>query len=278
MKRLTASPLTVQVGLVLFTLVVLAAVIGPRLINVDPNAIDLRHQFAGPSPSHPLGTDSLGRDVLARLLNGARASLFICLAAVFVATILGHALGLAAGYAGGLVDLTLGRVIDLLFAIPSLLIAIAIAAALGPSISTVVIAIGVSYCPSYARIVRASVVGVRDRGYVEASRVTGAGWWRILRLDVLPGILPVSVVQSTTLVASALIDEAGLGFLGVGVQPPAASWGSMLADSRSVLLYSPFLALVPAIALVIAVLAVNLVGDGLAGARDPRLSIRGLRG
>jgi ABC-type dipeptide/oligopeptide/nickel transport system permease subunit len=271
-KRTAAGSHT---GTVLLFAIAAVALLGPFLVTADPNTINAGARLQPPSAEHLLGTDSLGRDTLSRLVHGARVSLLICFAAVALATSVGTLTGVTSGYIGGRVDLVLARIIDLFFAVPSLLIAIAIVAAFGPSIATTVAAIGISYCPAYARVIRGAVVGVRDRTFVEASKVSGASPLRILRLDVLPTIRPVIVVQSTVLVGSALIDEAALGFLGLGVQPPTASWGSMLSASREVLLFHPALALLPGIAVVITVIATNLIGERISAAGDPRLAQQG---
>ncbi|MBI2755420.1 MAG: ABC transporter permease [Chloroflexi bacterium] len=256
-------------------MIVVAAVAGPVLIGIDPNSIDVTARMQSPSAEHLLGTDSLGRDLLARLLQGARVSLMICLAAVTLATLIGSLIGIVSGYIGGVVDLFAARLIDLFFAIPTLLVAIAVVAALGPSILTTIVAIATAYSPTYARVIRGAVVSVRDRPFVESSRVAGASTSRILRLDIVPAIRPVMIVQSTALVGAALIDEAALGFLGLGVQPPTSSWGSLLSASRDVLLFHPGLALIPGLAVVVTVIASNLIGEGIRAAGDPRLAQRG---
>lgn len=247
---------------------------GPFVVGRDPNTIDVAHRFAGPSLPNPLGTDDLGRDTLTRLIHGARLSLLIALAATAFGTVFGHLIGLVAGFVGGWVDVILMRIVDLFFAIPTLLVAIGIVALFGASATTTVLALGIAYTPLYARLVRSSVVGVRSRTYVDASRVLGLRGLRLLRTDILPGVLPIALVQSTALLGYALVDEASLGFLGLGVQPPDASWGSMINNGRQFIFQAPWLTLIPGAVVILAVFAINLVGDGLRDFVDPRASQR----
>jgi peptide/nickel transport system permease protein len=257
------------------TLALLAiALLGPFVMSGDPNAIDTRNRFAGPALAHPLGTDELGRNTLLRLIHGARMSLTIAFVAVIIGTTLGLAIGLFTGFVGGIVDIFGMRIIDLFFAIPIILVAIGIVALFGPSATTTIIALGIAYAPFYARVVRGSVVGVRSRTYVDASRVLGARGFRLLRKDVLPAVIPVALVQSTALLGFALVDEASLGFLGLGVQQPDASWGSMINAGRTLIFQAPWLTIIPGIAVIVTVFAINLVGDGLRDRLDPRSSLR----
>lgn len=250
------------------------AVAGPFLVAGDPNRIDVANRFAGPSLGHPLGTDDLGRDTLSRLIHGARMSLMIALVATTLGTVFGHLIGLLSGFVGGWVDVIVMRIVDLFFAIPTLLVAIGIVALFGASATTTILALGIAYTPFYARLVRGSVVGVRSRPYVDASRVLGSRGLRLLRSDILPGVLPIALVQSTALLGYALVDEASLGFLGLGVQPPDASWGAMINAGRQFIFQAPWLTLIPGVAVLVAVFAINLVGDGLREAVDPRASQR----
>ena len=265
---------SVAIGAGLAFVLGLIVILGPLVIATDPNAIDVAHRFAAPSATHLLGTDDLGRDMLTRIVHGSRTSLLISFAAVTMGTILGHVIGLVSGYAGGRVDLIVMRIVDLFFAIPTLLVAIGIVALFGASVTTTILALGIAYTPLYARIVRAAVVNVRSRTYVEAARVLGARGARILWTDILPGVLPVALVQSTALLGYALVDEASLGFLGLGVQPPEASWGAMINSGRQFIYQAPWLALLPGAAVIIAVFAINLIGDGFRDAADPRSSQR----
>ena len=264
----------VTFGLVLGAVLLVIALLGPLVVSVDPNVIDVATRFAGPSAAHPLGTDDLGRDTLARLIHGAQMSLFIAVVSATLGTILGASIGLVSGFLGGWVDVFAMRVVDLFFAIPTLLVAIGIVALFGASATTTILALGIAYAPFYARLVRGAVVGVRSRTYVDASRVLGSSGFRLLRADILPGVLPIALVQSTALLGYALVDEASLGFLGLGVQPPDASWGAMINSGRQFVFQAPWLTLIPGAAVIIAVFAINLTGDGLRDALDPRSSQR----
>jgi ABC-type dipeptide/oligopeptide/nickel transport system permease subunit len=261
-------------GLVLGFVLVVIALGGPVLVRVDPNSIDVAARFSGPTAAHPLGTDDLGRDTLARLIYGSRMSLFIAVCAATLGTVIGQVVGLVSGFLGGWVDILVMRVVDLFFAIPTLLVAIGIVALFGASATTTILALGFAYAPFYARLIRGAVVGVRSRTYVDASRVLGSSGLRLLRADILPGVLPIALVQSTALLGYALVDEASLGFLGLGVQPPDASWGAMINAGRQFVFQAPWLTLIPGLAVIIAVFAINLTGDGLRDALDPRSSQR----
>lgn len=273
-RRLLGTSLSTRVGVVLASGLVLMAIFGPMLLPGDPNDIDVRARFAGPSWEHPLGTDDLGRDTFLRLVHGSRMTLLIAVFSALLGTILGVTLGVLTGYLGGIADMIGMRFVDLFFAIPTLLVAIGIVALFGPSATTTILALGIAYGPFYARLVRGSVVGVRSRTYVDASRVLGSRGWRLLRTDILPAILPIALVQSTALLGFALVDEASLGFLGLGVQPPDASWGSMINAGRQFIFQAPWLTLIPGFAVIVAVFAVNLIADGLRDRFDPRASLR----
>ena len=276
MKRpeiLHSNP-TIVFGLVLGAVLVVIAIAGPALVTIDPNDIDVANRFSGPSSAHLLGTDDLGRDTLVRLIYGSRMSLFIAVMSATLGTLLGPVIGLVSGFLGGWVDIFAMRVVDLFFAIPTLLVAIGIVALFGASATTTILALGIAYTPFYARLVRGAVVGVRSRTYVDASRVLGSSGIRLMRADILPGILPIALVQSTALLGYALVDEASLGFLGLGVQPPDASWGAMINSGRQFVFQAPWLTLIPGLAVIIAVFAINLTGDGLRDAVDPRSSQR----
>lgn len=259
-----------KLGLVIVAALAFAAVLGPVMVGADPNAVDVRNRFLPPSGAHPLGTDDLGRDVLARILYGSRVSLMIGIGSVVVSAVIGHALGMAAGMLGGIVDIIIGRVTDVFFAIPSLLTAIGLIAILGPSARNSAIAIGLGAAPLYVRIVRSAVVQARTEEFVTQARVLGVSSWRILGKDVWLVIMPTVVVQSTMLIGFAILNEAGLGFLGLGVQPPEASWGSMLTTGRRFFLGEPTFLFVVAAVLAIAVFGLNLLADGLSDALDPR--------
>jgi peptide/nickel transport system permease protein len=273
-RRLLGTSRSTRLGIIMATGLVLMAIFGPMLLPGDPNAIDVRNRFAGPSWAHPLGTDDLGRDTFLRLVYGSRMTLLIAVFAAVLGTILGVTIGVLTGYLGGVADMVGMRFVDLFFAIPTLLVAIGIVALFGPSATTTILALGIAYGPFYARLVRGSVVGVRSRTYVDASRVLGSRGWRLLRTDILPAVLPIALVQTTALLGFALVDEASLGFLGLGVQPPDASWGSMINAGRQFIFQAPWLTLIPGFAVIVAVFAVNLIADGLRDRFDPRASLR----
>lgn len=257
-------------GASLLLLVVLAALLADWIAPYDYAAQDLARRLAGPSLAHPLGTDHLGRDILSRLIFGARVSLAVGVIAVGLAVLLGVPIGLVAGYCGGVVDLGAMWLMDLLLAFPSLLLAVAIAGVLGPSLPNTILAIGLVGVPGTARLTRAAVLGVRSSAYVEAACASGASAARVLARHILPNILSVVIVRATLGLGAAMLAEAGLSFLGLGAQPPDPSWGGMLSEGRAYLRQSPGLATLPGCCIMASVLAVNLLGDSLRDALDPR--------
>jgi peptide/nickel transport system permease protein len=237
----------------------------------DPMYQDYAAALEAPSWRHPFGTDDLGRDVLSRVIYGSRVSLEAGLAAVAFAVVAGVALGLTAGYGGGASDEILMRLTDALWSFPALLLALAITAALGPSLTNVIMAVGIVFTPVFARLVRAQTLSVKALEFVTAARAAGAGPWRIVRVHVWPNVAAPVVVQASLTVAFGIIYEATLSFLGVGVRPPTPSWGSMLRTGYSYLEGAPWLALCPGGAIFLSILAFNFLGDGLREALDPRL-------
>lgn len=262
--------MTRHVGTVIIGLAVVGAIAGPWLAPHDPNVQLLAERLAGPSWSHPLGLDELGRDILARLLMGARISLFVGLSVVSISAIVGIAVGSAAGYAGGRIDNAAGRVMDVLLAFPGILLAIALVAVLGPSLTNVVLALVVIGWVGYARLVRGQVLKIRELEYVQAARALGAPVWRVLLRHVIPGAMPAVIVQATIGMAGSIIAEASLSFLGLGVQPPTPSWGTMLDAGRAHLFDAPHLTVFPGVAIALLVLGFNFVGDGLRDRIDRR--------
>jgi len=244
-------------------LAVLAAMIGPWLVPYDPSAQELALRLEGPSRLHWLGLDELGRDILARVMSGARISLFVGLVVVSVSASIGAAMGALAGYYGGIIDEAISRVIDILLAFPGLLLAIALVAVLGPSLTNVVIALSLIGWVGYARVARAQVLQAREFEYVVAARAIGAATPRILIRHVLPAALPALTVQATLGMGGAILSEAALSFLGLGVQPPTPSWGAMLNYGRVHVLDAPHLTVFPGLAIAIVVLGLNLLGDSL---------------
>jgi peptide/nickel transport system permease protein len=257
-------------GLAVLTIFILLAVLAPLISPYDAIATSWSLVRKAPSALHWFGTDELGRDVLARVIYGARASLLAGLISVTIAMSIGVPLGLLAGYRGGIVDVLISRITDAMLACPFLILAIALAAFLGPSLGNAMIAIGVSATPVFIRLTRAQVMGVKVEDYVEAARSIGNPPWRIALVHILPNILPALLVQATLSIAAAIIAEAALSFLGLGQQPPAPSWGSMLNAAQRFLTNAPWMAIWPGLAIFLVVLSLNLVGDGLRDALDPR--------
>jgi peptide/nickel transport system permease protein len=251
-------------------LLAVGAILAPVLSGIDPNLVDLGGRLHGPSAGHPLGQDALGRDVLARLLHGARISLGVGALSVLLALLLGTALGTLAGLRGGWLDEGLTRLIDVLLAFPGLLLAIALAAVLGPSVRNVVFALVLLGWTSYARLVRAEVSSVRRRAFVEAARALGTRPLALAMRHLLPAVLPSLTVQATFGLSGAIVAEASLSFLGLGAPPPAPSWGAMLDEGRAFLLVAPRAILVPGAALAGTVLLLQLAGDGLRDLLDVR--------
>ena len=225
----------------------------------------------GGSTSFVLGTDAVGRDMLSRLIYGAQYSLFIGIVVVAIALIGGIFVGLLAGFFGGWVDTVIMRVMDVILAFPSLLLALVLVAVLGPGLTNAMIAIAIVYQPHFARLTRAAVMGEKEREYVTAARVAGAGTMRLMFKTILPNCLAPLIVQATLSFSSAVLDSAALGFLGMGAQPPSSEWGTMLAEAREFILRAWWVVTLPGLAILISVLAINLMGDGLRDALDPKL-------
>jgi peptide/nickel transport system permease protein len=251
----------------------LAALVGPALTPFDPAAQDLALRLAAPSRMHPFGLDELGRDILARVLAGARISFLVGITVVSVSASVGTLLGAMAGYFGGVLDDAISRAIDVLLAFPGLLLAIALVAVLGPSLGNVLFALTIIGWVGYARLVRGQVLRAREFEYVQAARALGARTPRILWKHVIPTAIPSVVVQATLGMAGAIIGEAALSFLGLGVQPPTPSWGTMLNGGRAHLLDAPHLTIFPGLAIALLVLGLNFLGDGLRDVMDPKFEV-----
>ena len=258
------------VGCFLLAGVLLAAVGAPVLAPYSPLDQDLYNRVKPPSLAHPFGTDDFGRDILSRVIHGSRISLRIGVVAVGLALLVGTAIGLSAGYWGGWLDQVLMRAMDLMLAFPSILLAIAIVAILGPGLENAMLAVGIVAVPQYARLVRASTLSIREKDYVQAVRALGAGDLRIIAFSVLPNCLAPLIVHSTLGLATAILDAAGLSFLGLGARPPTPEWGAMLNEGRELILSAPWVLTFPGLAIFLTVLGFNLVGDGLRDALDPR--------
>lgn len=257
-------------GLAIIVLLLLVAIFAPLLTPYDPIVQSWTAVRKPPSALHWFGTDDLGRDTLVRVFYGARASLMAGVISVAIALSIGVPLGLTAGMLGGFFDALIGRLTDAMLACPFLILAIALAAFLGPSLGNAMIAIGVTTTPIFVRLTRGQVMAVKVEEYVEAARAVGNPRWRIALVHILPNILPALLVQATLSIAAAIIAEASLSFLGLGQQPPEPSWGSMLNSAQRFLINAPWMAVWPGLAIFLAVLSFNLIGDGLRDALNPR--------
>lgn len=267
--------LMVVIGTTIIVVLIALALLAPVLPMLDPAQQNLGAEEKGPSWTHWFGTDNLGRDIFSRVIWGARISLLVGTVAILFSLVIGMTLGLTAGYFGGKIDYLISGTIDLFWTFPAFLLALAFAAALGGSLTNVMLAISVSYWASFARLVRGQSLTVRERLFVEASRALGASNWRIMFTHVLPNCLAPLIVWASIGVADAITIESSLSFLGVGTKPPAASWGYMLYSGKTFIEESPWIATFPGLAILIAILGFNLLGDGLRDVLDPRL--KGLR-
>ena len=260
-----------RVGGAIVLVVLLAALLAIVWSPYSPTQQDIRNLLKPPSLAHPLGTDELGRDTLTRAMFGAQASLEVGIIAVGISLFVGSALGLVAGYLRGLTDAVIMRIMDGLLALPTLVLALAITAMLGPSLNNAMLAIGVTGVPIFARLVRGQVLSVRELEYIQAARSLGAGDLRMLLKHVLPNVLAPIVVQASLAMPTAILAEAGLSFLGLGVQPPTPSWGAMLNTAKGYLQQDAWLAIAPGVAMFVTVLGFNFLGDAIRDALDPRL-------
>ena len=257
--------------LVILIFVVSIAILAPYVSPYDPNRPNIPARFTPPSAEHWFGTDHYGRDILSRTIHGTRVSLMVGLVAVSFGAFFGILLGLTSGYLGGIVDNLTMRVIDIMLAFPLLLLALTLIAVLGSTLFNVILATGISTIPQFARVVRASVLSAKENDYVHANRALGATHLRTMLKHILPNVAAPIIVMATIYIATVIILEANLGFLGFGVQPPEASWGSIVNDGRRYLSQAPWVSIFPSIAITVTVLALNIFGDGLRDAMDPRL-------
>ncbi len=262
-----------MLGLFILTLLVLAAIFADVIADYDTMVVaqNIPERLQGPSAAHWFGTDEFGRDIFARLVHGSRVSLVVGLLSMSISLLIGGSLGAFAGFYGGKVDNVIMRIMDIFLAVPSILLAITIVAALGTNLANVMLAIGISGIPTFARVVRAAVMSVKDQEFVESSRAIGAGSITIIFREILPNCMAPIIVQSTLFVASAILSTASLSFIGLGVQPPDPEWGAMLSSGRNFLRDAVHITLFPGLAIIITILALNLLGDGLRDALDPRL-------
>ncbi len=270
LARLRRNPGAVA-GLLILLLFVAASALAPYLTGDDPVAVQFDLRFAPPSPRHPLGTDSFGRDLMSRVLYGGRLSLFVGFIAIAISDVIGIPLGLLSGYRGGRFDDVVMRLVDLWLAFPGLLVAIAIVAILGPGLQNVMIAIGIGGIPGLVRLVRSTVLSVREAEFVDAARALGGGDARIVRAHIFPNVLAPIVVLTTLRLAGAILSGVGLSFLGLGAQPPSPEWGAIVAEGRAYLREAWWVSTLPGVAIFMAVMGLNLFGDGLRDAFDPRL-------
>lgn len=259
-----------MIGLVLVMVLLFVAVFGQYLAPYDPNEIDMEARFLPPTLEHPMGTDDFGRDTLSRIMYGARVSLQVGIIAVGIAASVGTFLGLIAGYGGRLPDEFIMRTMDILFAFPAILLAIAILAALGKGVTNAMIAIGIVYIPIFARIARGEVLSIRGKEFIDAARASGASSRRIMSRHILPNASGPLIVEITLSLAFAILAEAALSFFGLGTQPPDPSWGRMLSEGRAYFRQSPWMAIFPGMAIMLTVMGFNFLGDGLRDAMDPR--------
>ena len=269
LKRVSASPLTVF-GLLILTVVSFCVLILPELLSRDPNAIDLRARLAPPSAAHWFGTDEVGRDIFVRVLHGGRVSIGVAIFVVAIASVIGTIIGGLSGILGGWVDIFLMRFMDIILAVPSLVLTMALAAALGPSLLNAMIAIAVIRIPTYVRLARGQTLVVREAGYVTAARVFKASPLQLLRWHIVPNVMSPILVQITLDLGAVILMVAGLSFIGLGAQPPAAEWGAMISAGRNYILDQWWYSAFPGLAILFTSVGFNLLGDGLRDLTDPR--------
>jgi ABC-type dipeptide/oligopeptide/nickel transport system permease subunit len=263
-------------GLVIFGILIILATISvalfaPIIAPYNPYEQNLRQALLNPCMEHLLGTDRLGRDTLSRVIFGSRASLMVGIVAIAIAAFFGMSLGLIAGYFGGILNVTIMRFVDALMSFPMILLALCITTLLGGGLTGVVIALGIGLIPNYARLMCGQVLTVREKDYVTAAHAMGSGSWRIMLRHLMPNSFPPTIVLMTMMMGHTILAEAGLSFLGVGIEPPGAAWGAMVSEGYPYLLTNPILSVAPGFAIMLVVFAFNMVGDGLRDALDPRL-------
>ncbi len=258
-------------GGILMLVIILVAILAPWLAPMDPLRTHVREALAAPSGQYLLGSDELGRDSLSRIIYGARISILVGFTAMFFGTVTGTIINVFSAYKGGWVDILVQRVMDVLLAFPTLIMALAIMAVLGPSVRNVIIAISIPFIPRAGRVVRSAALAVKEQQYVEAAQAVGASQWRIVFRHVLPNCMAPYLIIATALLGTAILVEASLSFLGLGIPPPTPSWGRALAEAMEFFNASPWLAIFPGIAISLAVFGVNLLGDALRDVLDPRL-------
>jgi peptide/nickel transport system permease protein len=271
MLRVLSRNKLVLAGIAIAALMLFAAIFAGFIAPYDPIAQKVSDSLHSPSSQYWFGTDRFGRDVLSRTIYGSRISMWVGFASVSLAASVGTLLGLLSGYCGGWVDNVISRIMDIFFSFPAILLAIAIAAMLGPGMNNALLAIAIVYSPLFSRVVRGSVLAERNKEYIEAARGIGASNRRVVGMHLLPNVLPPIIVQGSVTLSHAILMESYVSFLGLGIQPPQASWGSMLNEGRAYLEAAPWISIFPGVAVMLAVLAFNLLGDGLRDVLDPRL-------
>ena len=269
-RRFRNNP-TSLVGLAIFLAVILAAVFAPWIWPVDPLEQDVVERLVGPSLAHPLGTDSFGRDVLARLLHAGRISLLIGISSIALAMLVGSAIGIAAGYIGGWFDAMVTSLLDVLLSFPTLLLGLMVVAMLGSSVENLVLAIALTELAPFARVARAPTIALKNRDFIEAGRALGFSDLRLVVVDIIPNLISDVIVVASLWLAAAIRTEASLSFIGLGVKPPTPTWGGMIREGFENILDAPWLAVAPGLAILITVLGINLLGDGLRDAIDPKV-------
>lgn len=260
-------------GAVVFLILIIISISADLIVDFEKDAVaqNMKERLMTPNNDHIFGTDQYGRDIFARIIFGSRVSLFVGLITIAISLTFGSLIGATAGYYGGKIDDILMRIMDIFLAIPSLLLAISIVAALGPGMINLLIALSVSQVPRFARIVRSSILSIKDQEFIEAAKACGTKNGRIILKHILPNAMGPIIVQATLNMASTILNIAALSFIGLGIQPPTPEWGSMLSDVKTQMRYYPYLAIIPGIAIIIAVMSLNLIGDGLRDALDPKL-------
>jgi len=269
LRRLSKNPV-IPAGALIILLVIIVGTLAPMLSPYNPSKMHIRNRREAPSQEHWLGTDRLGRDIFSRMVWGTRVSLVIGVLAVTVSMIIGVVIGLTGGYYGGMLDEVLMRAMDIIFSIPALLLAIALIAVTGPSMRNIIIVVGIVRIPRFARIVHGSVLSIKEKEFIEAARSISKSNFGIMFQHILPNCIAPLTVEASLSIATAIITESALSFLGLGVRPPTPSWGQMIADGRSELFTAPWIVLFPGLAIMLTVLGYNLLGDGLRDALDPR--------
>lgn len=269
--RVFLSRKVVIFGFIIMIIVMIVAIFAPFIAPYDPNMPDLDNLLTEPSLKHILGTDSLGRDTLSRIIYGTRASLIVGITSVAMASIIGMTVGLIAGYFGGVIYMIIMRFIDSLMAFPMILLALTIGSLLGGGVNNIIIALGISLMSGYARVMCGQVLSVKENDYIMAQRSIGSSNFRIILRHIFPNCLPPLIVMMTMMLGMAILAEAGLSFLGIGVEPPDAAWGAMVSDGYRYLLRLPVLSFAPGLAIMLVVFSFNMIGDGLRDALDPRL-------